>query len=169
MGPVNPTGMFPSCHRSSGVQAHDFDVAYDKDDSRLPAKRTTVITMATFNKMVVDWVIGPIYGLHHRKAATPINSSDVTEEVTTLGTRENSQIWLNRRQRLPTLFLLLYFCSCHLWPVSVSLKCLSIATFAHGCHHKPIFAWTKWLQRMGICRSARQGVASQIKGQSEGV
>lgn len=54
MSPVNPTGMFPSCHRSSDAETHDNDVAYDKDGSRLPAKRTTVITMATFNKMVVD-------------------------------------------------------------------------------------------------------------------
>jgi hypothetical protein len=54
MGPVNPTGMFPSCHRSSGAETHDFDVADDKDGSRLPAKRTTVITMVTFNKMVAD-------------------------------------------------------------------------------------------------------------------
>jgi hypothetical protein len=54
MGPVNPTGMFPSCHRSSGTGMGDFDVADDKDGSRLPAKRTSLITMATFNKMVVD-------------------------------------------------------------------------------------------------------------------
>jgi hypothetical protein len=60
MSPVNPTGMFPSCHRSPGAETHDNDVAYDKDGSRLPTKRTTVITMATFNKMMVDWVIGPI-------------------------------------------------------------------------------------------------------------
>ena len=54
MGPVNPTGMFPSCHRSSGAETHDFHVADDKDGSRLPTKRTTVTTMATFNKMVAD-------------------------------------------------------------------------------------------------------------------
>ena len=53
-GPVNPTRMFPSCHRSYGAETRDFDVADDKDGSRLPAKRTTVITMATFNKMEVD-------------------------------------------------------------------------------------------------------------------
>jgi len=40
MGPVNATGMFPSCHRSSGAETHNFDAADDKDGSRLPAKRT---------------------------------------------------------------------------------------------------------------------------------
>ena len=54
MGPVNPTGMFPSCHRSSGAETHEFDVADDKDGSRLPANRTTVLPKTTFNKMVVD-------------------------------------------------------------------------------------------------------------------
>jgi len=40
MGLVNATGMFPSCHRSSGAERDNFDVADDKDGSRLPAKRT---------------------------------------------------------------------------------------------------------------------------------
>jgi hypothetical protein len=53
IGPVNPTGMFPSCHTSSGAGTRGSDVADDKDDSRLPAKRTITITKATFNKMVV--------------------------------------------------------------------------------------------------------------------
>ena len=52
--PVSRTGMFPSCHGSSGAETRDNDVAFDRDGSRLPAKRTTVITMATFNKMVVE-------------------------------------------------------------------------------------------------------------------